>query len=69
MLTDLVRSEVRAALPGARLPDIPKGALVQFVVGALMSILIWWLDENAKLPPAEADAIFRRLVIGAIVKD
>jgi AcrR family transcriptional regulator len=69
MLTDLVRREVRTTPPGARLADIPKGALVQFVVGALMSILTWWLDENAKLPPAEADAIFRRLVIGAIGKD
>ena len=33
----------------------------QFIVGAYMAVLTWWLDKGAKLPPAKIDAMFRRL--------
>ena len=69
MLADLVRNELKVLPSGRLLTGVPKGALVQFVVGALMSILTWWLDESPKLPPAEADAIFRRLVVPAVVDE
>lgn len=36
---------------------------VQYVAGAFMAVLTWWLDRGAKLPPPEVDAVFRRLVL------
>ncbi|ESW63627.1 hypothetical protein X772_36330 [Mesorhizobium sp. LSJC280B00] len=30
-------------------------------MGAFLSVLIWWLDGGAKLPPQQVDQIFRRL--------
>lgn len=36
---------------------------VQFIAGAFMAVLSWWLDQGAKLPPADVDVLFRRLVI------
>jgi AcrR family transcriptional regulator len=68
MLADLVRAELKQPSLGRHLTDIPKNALVQFVVGALMSILTWWLDENAKLSADEANAVFRRLAIPAVLE-
>lgn len=35
----------------------------QYVAGAFMSVLTWWLDHGAELPPADVDLIFRRLVM------
>jgi AcrR family transcriptional regulator len=35
---------------------------VQYVVGAYMSVLTWWLDDGAKQAPASIDSAFRRLV-------
>jgi hypothetical protein len=35
--------------------------LVEYVIGAYMAVLVWWLDGGAKLPPQQIDAMFRRL--------
>lgn len=66
LFTQLVRDELDELLPRPAQGDVPRSALVQFVVGSLMSILTWWLEGGSDLKPAEADAIFRLLTIPAI---
>lgn len=66
LFTQLVREELSELLPQSAQDDVPRSALIQFVVGALMSIRTWWLEGGSKLTPAQADAIFRRLTIPAI---
>jgi len=61
-----VRHDLRTAKPEGRTDKIPRDAVVQFTVHALFSILLWWLEHNPKLSPAEADAIFRRLTLPAL---
>ena len=65
LFAELVR-DLTQLLPRTAQGDIPRSALVQFVVGSLMSILTWWLEGGSDLKPAEADAIFRRLTVPAI---
>ena len=36
---------------------------MEYVTGAFMAVLIWWVDHGAKLPPQQVDSIFRRLVM------
>jgi AcrR family transcriptional regulator len=59
IVTELVRNELssRPAPRGLR-PEVATA----FVVGGFMSLLTWWLDGGARLPPAELDAMFRQLV-------
>ena len=66
LLAELVQNDLKTLSSKERLTDVPNGAVTQFVVGALISVITWWLDERSKLPPAEADAIFRRLTLSAI---
>jgi len=40
--------------------------VVEYVIGAYMAILVWWLDDGAKLPPQQIDAMFRRLTSAAL---
>jgi AcrR family transcriptional regulator len=40
--------------------------VVQFVVGAFLSVLTWWLERSTKLTPSDANAMFRRLVLQGI---
>ena len=49
ILCDLIRKELTASTDssGAR-----REIAVQYVVGAYMSVLTWWLDTGAKQPPA-----------------
>lgn len=40
---------------------------VQFVAGAYLSVVTWWLDRGAKEPPAAVDQRFRQLAEGALL--
>jgi AcrR family transcriptional regulator len=48
------------ALPGP--PTATRDLAVQYVAGALMAVLTWWLDTGAVMEPAEVDALFQRLL-------
>jgi AcrR family transcriptional regulator len=66
ILSDLVRNEL-AATDGKNVADnVPRELVVQYVVGAFMAVMTWWLDGGAKLPPKRMDAMFRRLAAEGI---
>jgi hypothetical protein len=62
VLSEFVRKELSAAQDDA----ISRELVVQFVVGALMTVLTWWLERRPGLTPSQADAMFRRLVLNGI---
>jgi AcrR family transcriptional regulator len=67
MLIDLVRKEFDAAR--RTIAHDPRHELeVQYVVGACLAMLVWWLDGGAKLAPQEVDAIFRRLALDGLAR-
>jgi AcrR family transcriptional regulator len=66
ILSDLVRNEFAATVGKNSADSIPRDLIVQYVVGAYMAVLAWWLDGGAKLPPKRIDAMFRRLAAGGI---
>jgi AcrR family transcriptional regulator len=39
----------------------PREFAVQFLVGAYIAVMTWWLDGGAKASPQEMDALFRRM--------
>jgi len=66
ILSDLVRNELAATVDRKSMDTIPRELVVQYVVGAFMAVMTWWLDGGAKLPPQRIDAMFRRLAIEGI---
>ena len=62
VLSEFVRKELSAARDDA----ISRELVVQFVVGALMTVLTWWLERKPGLTPSQADAMFRRLVLNGV---
>lgn len=67
ILSEVVRDEL-AATGGKKSGDaIPREFVVQYVVGAYMAVLTWWLDRGAKPPPVEVDQMFRRLATDGIL--
>lgn len=66
MLCDLVRTELNTDKDKRPADAMTKELTVQFIVGAFMSVLVWWLDGGAKLPPEDINAAFRRLVTEGI---
>ncbi len=66
ILSDLVRNELVATADKSA-DAIPRELAVQYVVGALMAVMTWWLDGGAKQPPQRVDAMFRRLATEGIM--
>ena len=62
-LSDLVRSELAAGVGENRKNAPPRELVVQFIVGAYMAVVTWWLDGGAKLSPQQVDAMLQRLAI------
>ncbi|WP_412537768.1 TetR-like C-terminal domain-containing protein [Longispora sp. K20-0274] len=64
ILTELVAEE----LDTGRAPDAPPlDVVVQFVVGAYLSLLTWWIDNGAHASPEEMDRHFRALATSAVL--
>jgi hypothetical protein len=63
----LVRDELIASSDRKSKETIPRELVVQYVVGAYMAVLTWWLDGGAKLPPRRIDAIFRQLALEGVM--
>jgi AcrR family transcriptional regulator len=63
ILSEMVKKE----LSGVRHDEtIPQEVRIQFVVGAFLTVLTWWLERRPKLKPSQVDTIFRHLVINGI---
>jgi AcrR family transcriptional regulator len=67
ILSDLIRSELAATVGKKSADVIPRELVVQYVVGSLMAVMTWWLDDGAKLPPQRVDVMFRRLATEGIM--
>ena len=68
ILSDLVRNELAATVDKTSADVIPRELVVQYIVGAFMAVMTWWLDGGAKLPPRRVDAMFRRLATEGIMQ-
>jgi AcrR family transcriptional regulator len=66
ILSDVVRNELAATVGKNSADIVPRELVVQYVVGAFMAVMTWWLDGGAKLPPKRIDAMFRRLATEGI---
>jgi hypothetical protein len=63
VLAQMVREELASFLGESAMS---REFAVQFVVGAFMTALGWWLERKPKLTPSEVDGMFRRLVLKGI---
>src|SRR6516165_2809934 len=63
ILSEVVRDELAATSGKNSTDTIARELAVEFVVGAFMAVMTWWLDGGATLPPRQVGAMFRRLAI------
>ncbi len=61
-VTDLVRAELAAAYSPKASGVTEREAAVQFIMGAFMALLTWWLDRGATMSVARIDELFQRFV-------
>ncbi|HSU31145.1 MAG TPA: TetR/AcrR family transcriptional regulator [Bryobacteraceae bacterium] len=66
ILLDLIRKEVKAMASRANADSISAEALAQFMAGALLGVLMWWLNAKTRFSVEDMNRIFRRLAIPAL---
>ena len=47
-------------------PSVPPLVIVTYLVGALMALLAWWLDNDMPYPPEQMDEMFQQLTIPGV---
>lgn len=67
VLATLVEDDLRSAPSCAHTSALPHEAVVQFVVGSVMSVLTWWVDEPKEFNAQQVDAIFRCMTLPALL--
>lgn len=67
LVADMVRDELASGGSKTSAEIMPRELVVQYIVGAFMAVLTWWLDGGAKLPPERIDTMFRRLATEGII--
>ncbi|WP_167364981.1 TetR/AcrR family transcriptional regulator [Mesorhizobium qingshengii] len=63
-----IQRAVRAELSGKRVGEagVPIEFAVQFIAGAFLAVLAWWLPSDMKLSPAHVDELFQKMAGQAI---
>ena len=57
-----IAEQIRLDIVGQKFdPEIPPGLIVEFLVGAFLSVLFYWLDKKSKLEPEAIDGMFKRI--------
>ena len=62
VLCELIRTEIASTESDHSADSVATELTVQFVVGAYMAVLTWWLEQGAKPAPEEMERLLRRLL-------
>jgi AcrR family transcriptional regulator len=65
LLVELIREDVKRTVVRGDNP-VHTEALVHFIAGALVGVLMWWLDGRMRLSVDDVNAYFRRLALPAL---
>ncbi len=57
-----ISAELQAYLPQGVQPLVPVPVIAQFVSGAMVMMLRWWLDNKMPYSPEEMDTMLHRLI-------
>lgn len=66
LLADLIRDDVKRTVTGGGSGGVPAEAMVQFLAGGMMGLLLWWLDGRMRMPAEDVNALFRTLALPAL---
>lgn len=61
-----IEQRLRALLPSGQTPGAPPELVADYLAGAILSLLTWWMDNQMALPSEQMDALFHQLVLPGV---
>ena len=65
-LTEDIQHHLDVLFPDGTSAEIPMPVITSFLAGAMLSVLMWWLDAGRPYPPEEINAMFQRLAMSGV---
>jgi len=65
-LTEDIQGHLDELFPDGAPAEIPLPVITSFVAGAMLSVLMWWLDAGRPYPPEEINAMFQQLAMSGV---
>ena len=59
--------QLTSLIPDEQVPIVPIPVISDYLAGALLTLLQWWLDNNMPYPPERMDEMFQQLVLPGVM--
>jgi hypothetical protein len=69
MLRELVRYDMNTRSDACISATTSQDAIVEYVVGALWSLVVWWLESSSPHTAQDMNDLFRRLSLNGLTAD
>lgn len=56
-----IEEQIDQMLPDGKSPPVEPSVIANYLAGALLTLLVWWLENNMPYPPERMDALFQEL--------
>jgi AcrR family transcriptional regulator len=65
-LSGHVQEQIELLLPEGQTPSVPPPVMANYLAGTLLTLLIWWLENNMPYPPERMDEMFQALAMPGV---
>ena len=65
-LSGRIQEQIELLLPDGQTPSAPPPVMANYLAGTLLTLLIWWLDNNMPYPPERMDEMFQALAMPGV---
>lgn len=65
-LSSHIQEHIEQVLPDGQLAPVPPPVMANYLAGALLNLLTWWIDHDMPYPPERMDEIFQALVMPGV---
>jgi AcrR family transcriptional regulator len=65
-LSHHIQEQIERLLPNGQTPSAPPPVIANYLAGALLTLLTWWLNNNMPYPPERMDEIFQQLAMPGV---
>jgi hypothetical protein len=66
LLSRNIEHSLAAARAGKEQPALPLDVVAQYLAGAFVNLLKWWLEADARYTPEEMEEIFQKLAMPGV---
>ena len=66
LLSRTIEQTLTALCVGKQIPRMPLAVVAQYLAGAFLNLLKWWLEAEMPYPPEQMDALFQQLALPGV---